>query len=213
MKAAILIFAIIMFSREGFTQTIEEWTQQKQTQIKYLINQVAANKVYLEYIQKGYAIAGNGLSVIGQIKNGDFTLHKDFFNGLLSINPSIKASSKVAGIIALQIQLIKQTNKNFNNIKDLNQLTADEMNYCHSIIQNLFKDCEQIIQELLMVTENGNIEMKDDERIQRIDQLYSSMQYNYTFSSALNNQMQMLSVLRIHDKSDIKRDKILNAIE
>ena len=90
MKAAILIFAIIMFSREGFTQTIEEWTQQKQTQIKYLLNQIAANKVYIGYLQKGYSIASKGLSTIGQIKNGEFTLHQDFFNRLLSINPAIK---------------------------------------------------------------------------------------------------------------------------
>src|SRR5690606_18622695 len=101
MKKTGLLLVGIMLCGFLHSQTIEEWTQQKQTQIKYLINQVAANKVYLEYIQKGYAIAGKGLSVIGQIKNGNFTLHKDFFNGLLSINPSIKASSKVAGIIAL----------------------------------------------------------------------------------------------------------------
>ena len=133
MKAAILIFAIIMFSREGFTQTIEEWTQQKQTQIKYLLNQVAANKVYIEYLQKGYSIASKGLTTIGQIKNGEYTLHKDFFNALLSINPAIKNWSKVAGIVAIQVQIIKQVNKGFTRIKELDQLTPDELDYCRQM--------------------------------------------------------------------------------
>ena len=201
MKAAILIFAIIMFSIEGFTQTIEEWTQQKQTQIKYLLNQVAANKVYIEYLQKGYSIASKGLTTIGQIKNGEYTLHKDFFNALLSINPAIKNWSKVAGIVAIQVQIIKQVNKGFNRIKELNQLTPDEMLYCNTIIQNLFKDCDVIIRELLIIISDGNLEMKDDERIRRIDQLHVSMQSNFTFCTKLNNQMHMLSVQRIHESA------------
>ena len=213
MKAAILIFAIIMFSREGFTQTIEEWTQQKQTQIKYLLNQVAANKVYIAYLQKGYSIASKGLTTIGQIKNGEYTLHKYFFNALLSINPAIKNWSKVAGIVAIQVQIIKQVNKGFNRIKELDQLTPDELDYCSTIIQNLFNDCEEIIRELLIIISDGNLEMKDDERIRRIDQLYGSMQSNFTFCTKLNNQMHMLSVQRIHERAAIHLDKTLNAVE
>ena len=202
-----------MFSREGFTQTIEEWTQQKQTQIKYLLNQVAANKVYIEYLQKGYSIASKGLTTIGQIKNGEYTLHKYFFNALLSINPAIKNWSKVAGIVAIQVQIIKQVNKGFNRIKELDQLTPDELDYCSTIIHDLFKDCDQIIQELVMITSKGKWEMKDDERIRRIDQLYLSMQSNFTFCTKLNNQMHMLSVQRIHERAVIHLDKTLNAVK
>ena len=213
MKAAILIFAIIMFSREGFTQTIEEWTQQKQTQIKYLLNQIAANKVYIGYLQKGYSIASKGLSTIGQIKNGEFTLHHDFFNRLLSINPAIKNWGKVASIIAIQVQLTKHTNNVFNRVKELDQLTPDELLYCNTIIQNLFNDCEEIIRELLIIIADGNLEMKDDERIRRIDQLHVSMQSNFTFCTKLNNQMHMLSVQRLHERSAIHLDKTLNEVE
>lgn len=213
MRTVILLIAFSMFNNGVNAQTLEEWTKQKQTQIKYLLNQVAANKVYIEYLQKGYSIASKGLTTIRQIKNREFTLHQDFFNALLSINPAIKNWSKVAGIIALQVQIIKQVNKGFNRIKELDQLTPDELVYCHTIIQNLLKDCDQIIQELLMITAQGNWEMKDDERIRRIDQLYGNMQNNYTFCTALNNQMHLLSIQRIHEHSAIILDKTLNAVE
>ena len=202
-----------MFNKGVFAQTLEEWTQQKQTQIKYLLNQVAANKVYIAYLQKGYSIASKGLTTIGQIKNGEYTLHKDFFNALLSINPAIKNWSKVAGIITLQVQIIKQVNKGFNRIKELDQLTTDELIYCSTIIQNLFNDCEEIIRELLIIITDGNLEMKDDERIRRIDQLHVSMQSNFTFCTKLNYQMHMLSVQRIHERAAIHLDKTLNAVE
>ena len=213
MRTVILMIAFSMFNTGVFAQTLEEWTQQKQTQIKYLLNQVAANKVYIEYLQKGYSIANKGLSTIGQIKNGEFTLHQDFFNALLSINPAIKNWSKVAGIVAIQVQIIKQVNKGFNRIKELDQLTPDELDYCSTIIQNLFNDCEEIIRELLIIIADGNLEMKDDERIRRIDQLYLSMQSNFTFCTKLNNQMHMLSVQRIHERAAIHLDKTLNAVE
>ena len=202
-----------MFNKGVFAQTLEEWTQQKQTQIKYLLNQVAANKVYIAYLQKGYSIASKGLTTIGQIKNGEYTLHKDFFNALLSINPAIKNWSKVASIIAIQVQLTKHTNNVFNRVKELDQLTPDELLYCNTIIQNLFNDCDEIIRELLIIITDGNLEMKADERIRRIDQLHVSMQSNFTFCTKLNNQMHMLSVQRIHERAAIHLDKTLNAVE
>ena len=213
MRTVILMIAFSKFNKGVFAQTLEEWTQQKQTQIKYLLNQVAANKVYIAYLQKGYSIASKGLTTIGQIKNGEYTLHKDFFNSLLSINPAIKNWSKVASIIAIQVQLTKHTNNVFNRVKELDQLTPDELLYCNTIIQNLFKDCEEIIRELLIIIADGNLEMKDDERIRRIDQLHVSMQSNFTFCTKLNNQMHMLSVQRIHERAAIHLDKTLNAVE
>src|SRR5258706_14560273 len=84
-------------------QTAEEWTQQKKTQIKYLLQQIAANKVYIDYLEKGYSIARNGLQTIQNIKKGDFNLHFNFFDSLKKVNPKIKGWAKVADIIAYQL--------------------------------------------------------------------------------------------------------------
>lgn len=213
MRTVFLTIAFAMFINGVNAQTIEEWTQQKQTQVKYLLNQVAANKVYIEYLQKGYSIASKGLTAIEQIKNGEFNLHRDFFNALLFINPAIKNWSKVTGIIELQKQLLKQANYGFMHIKELDQLTPEELEYCNTIIDNLLRDCDEIIQELMMVTSHGNWKMKDHERIQRIDRLYINMQSNYAFCKKLNNQIQLLSVQRMHDQTTIYHDKILNEVK
>jgi len=87
----ILLLALSMFS---YSQTVEEWTKQKKTQIKYLLQQIAANKVYLDYIEKGYGIARNGLNTIQSIKKGDFNLHSDFVSSLIKVNPKIKNYAK-----------------------------------------------------------------------------------------------------------------------
>lgn len=42
-------------------QTFDEWFRQKKTQKKYLVQQIAALKVYLGYLKEGYEIAQKGM--------------------------------------------------------------------------------------------------------------------------------------------------------
>lgn len=62
-------------TRASKVQTFHEWFRQKKTQKKYLIQQIAALKVYLGYVQKGYSIAQKGLTTVSNIKKGNFDLH------------------------------------------------------------------------------------------------------------------------------------------
>jgi hypothetical protein len=55
---------------------------QKGSQIKNLVKQIALLKVYLEALRNGYEIAKTGLKTISDIKKGDFQLHLDYFDGL-----------------------------------------------------------------------------------------------------------------------------------
>ncbi len=70
-------------------QTADEWLRQKQTQTKYLIQQIAALEMYNGYAHKGYSIAQHGLKTIEYFKTGEWRLHSDFFNSLDIISPEI----------------------------------------------------------------------------------------------------------------------------
>ena len=71
-----------MLGASAHSQTLAEWTQQKKTQIEYLLDQIAANKVLIDYVEKGYEISKIGLTTIQNIKLGDFNLHRDLFRSL-----------------------------------------------------------------------------------------------------------------------------------
>lgn len=63
-------------------QNIEEITQQKATQRKYLLEQIAAYRLYAGYLKKGYEIAQQGLSLVHTIQNkkqGDDRHHFQLF--------------------------------------------------------------------------------------------------------------------------------------
>ena len=82
MKRIMLWLAVIQISSIAHTQTWDEWFRQKETQKKYLLEQIAALNVYLGYVKEGYSIARDGLRIINDIKQGDFKLHDDKFQSL-----------------------------------------------------------------------------------------------------------------------------------
>ena len=211
MKNILLVLAIVMF-HTSFGQNPQEWTRQKKTQIKYLLQQIAANKVYIEYIEKGYNIAHKGLQTIQEIKKGDFNLSFDFFESQKIVNSKIKNWAKVADIITYQIRIIKAFKETMADIKETGQFSNEELNYCRRVFDNLLNECEKNIDELVSVVTNGNFGMKDDERMNRIDKLYMDMQDKYSFSSGFSEEMGVLSAKRLSDRTEIDFTKRLNAV-
>jgi hypothetical protein len=206
----LLLIAVLTGYQFCFGQTTEEWTQQKKKQIEYLLKQIAANKVYIDRLEKGYNIARNGLQVIQHIKKGDLDLHADFFASLKNVNPHLKLWARVKDIIASQVRIIQLTRETITDIKLGRQFTDDEVNYCSGVFDNLLEECLKNIDELVMILTDGDFEMKDDERMQRIGQFYSDMQDKYSFASSFSNETGTLSAQRISEQADINLSRKIN---
>jgi hypothetical protein len=187
--------------------------QQKQKQIKRMLEQIAANKVYIDYLEKGYNIARNGLQTIQNIKKGDFNLHFNFFDSLKKVNPKIKTWTKVADIIAYQIRIIKETKQTIKGIKEARQFTEDELDYCKAVFDNVLEECLKNIDDLVTIITDGEVEMKDDERMKRIDRLYADIQDKYSFTSSFSNEMGILSAERLSEQVEIIMSKKINAVQ
>lgn len=177
-------------------QTFNEWFRQKKTQIKYLRQQIAANQVYISYLQKGYKIASTGLSAIHAIKQGDFMLHSTFFNSLQSVNPKMP---EVADIISMQLQIIKTSKLSLQQSKGAKQFTSTELSYLQDVFNHLLNECSKDIDALLTVTTSGKTKMTDDERINRINDIYDDMQDKLSFSKSFADEAVMLAAERRHE--------------
>jgi hypothetical protein len=204
---SILIILLLMFNVFSFAQ------DQKKKQFKRMMEQIAANKVYIEYLEKGYNIARDGLHTIRDIKHGDLKMHLDYFNSLKRVNPKIKNWAKVAQIISYQVRIINDTRKTLIDIREAHQFTNVELDYCKGVFDNLLNECVKNIDELMLVITNGKTEMKDDERAQRINKLYEDMQDKYSFTSSFSSEMGMLSMQRLTEQVDINYSKRINRIQ
>jgi hypothetical protein len=210
-----LLFLLLLVSVAGSlqAQTFEEWFQQKKTQKKYLLQQIVALQVYIGYAQKGYKIAKEGLTTIGGFTKGEFNLHTDYFNSLKSVNPVIKRYTKVAEIIALQVKIVQNYNRTYRRLNRNDMFSGDELVYIGRVFNRLLDDCEKTLDELLTITTDGKLEMKDGERIERIDKLYLDMQDKYTFSQSFSNDAKSLAASRVKEKKDVQISRALQGIK
>ena len=213
MKKLIILLLLSLLAVGTQAQTFNELFQQKKTQKKYLIQQIAALEIYLGYVKKGYSIAKKGLNTIGDIKNGELNLHTDYFSSLKNVKPEIKNYTKVADIIVLQINIMNTYKHVYSNVNESWAFNPEEVSYINCVFTRLLDDCASTIYELTMITTAGKLEMKDGERLERIDELYMDMQDKYTFAQSFGNEALVLAAGRFQEKNDIQTSRTLNGIK
>lgn len=193
MKFIMILIAGMILSTAAPAQTWNEWFKQKKTQRQYLAKQIALLQVYLGYLKKGYEIADKGLTTIHNIKNGDFNLHRDFFGSLKNVNPHIKNSAKVADIIAFQVYIIQNIKRVNNFCKTNEYFTPEEIRYVAVVYSNMLFLCDASISELLTIIRSNETEMKDDERLVRIDKLYDDMLDKHAFVQSFDSDVRLIA--------------------
>lgn len=164
--------------------------------IKLYIQQIAANQVYIEYLQKGYRIAKNGLTTISNIKNGHWSLDKDFFAGLRGINPKVRNYTKVADIIALHITIARKSKAAMKQVRSADLFNNSETGYFDKVFAALSGACTDLTDELTQILTPNKLTMSDDERIKRIDRLYADMQDAYAFTKSFSNDINVMALQR-----------------
>lgn len=207
-----LMFLTLAATDCANAQTWNEWFKQKKTQKKYHYEQIAALQMHLDNLKKGITIVYKGLTAIHNIKNGDFNLHRDFFGSLKKVNPRISNSAKVADIIAFQVYIIQNLKKINNYCKNNESFTAEEIRYVALVYSNMLFLTDASISELLDIIRSDKSEMKDDERLNRIDKLYEDMLDKHAFVTGFGNEVVLLSHQREKEKREAEILRKLNGI-
>jgi len=165
-------FIFCMLIPRTHAQTFGEWFQQDKTQKKYLLAQIAALQIYLDYIKKGFTICHDGLYFIHQVKNGEFNLHSLFFSSLKKVNPQVLHYARAADIIANHTYIIAHYKGILSAANSSGQFSADENALFAKCFSNLVSEVNNTLSDLITVTTNDQMQMSDDERMKRIDELY-----------------------------------------
>ena len=193
-------------------QTWKEWFRQKKTQKEYLIQQIAALKVYLEYVKKGYKIVDKGLHLVGDIKDGNFHSHKHYFASLQQVNPAVASSGKVSSMLYYEEMVLKMASKMKSQFIASPLLTPEEVHYVKMVIENLVSQSNVNLDRANEVLSDQKLEMKDDERIRRLLALHEDAKDRYTFAREFSNGNHLLIMQREKEHVEIEKRKELEAL-
>lgn len=187
---------ILLFTGFLLNQGIHAQAKQR----KELLLQIAALQIYMDYAKKGYSAVSKGLNFIGDVKKGEVNLHGDYFASLLKINPKIKNYYKTAEIISLQFKIMKMYKSTYTKLKTDDLFQGNELDYIERSFERLLESCNESLDQLLFLTTDSELELKDDQRIGRIDELYKTMVGNYDFCLSFSNEAKLLSLSKSHEK-------------
>lgn len=195
-KIAVLLVALCVFNQSMSGQA---------KQRKELILQIAALQVYIDYAKKGYSAVSKGLNFIGDARKGELNLHGDYFTSLLKINPKIRNYYKTAEIISMQFKIMKLCRKTLADLKTADLFHGNELDYIERSFEKLLQNCSQTLDQLLVITTDAELELKDDQRLERIDLLHKTMLEDYNLCLSFSNEAKLLSISKTADKEDSKR--------
>lgn len=172
-----------------------------------LLKQIAALKVYGEYIQKGYSVVKKGLGVIGDFKNGELGLHSDYFESLGS-GMVVSDGITAAKIISLHEKIIMHAGRLQQNL-DVSLLSQDEISYCQRVKSRLMENCWHEIDHLYDLMTDQTLQMDDAKRLESIDAICQEMLGNYAFIKKFSADTELLIREREREYNSIEKSKKL----
>lgn len=207
MKKVLILFFCLLTGRWSQAQTFDEWFRQRKTQKKYLVQQIAALKVYLGYVQEGYTVAHEGLAAISNSKEGDFELHRNFFHSLKDVNAKISGFVRVTDMIALQFQIMQVCQAVEGQVRTSGLFTAGEKKYIFRLFNAFLEFCSTVTMDLSPIVTPGSTALKDNERLARLETLYASMQETYARTQRFASIIKVFALQRMKEKKDVQTSR------
>jgi hypothetical protein len=175
-------------------QTWSEFFKQKKTQIKYLTQQIAALRVYMGYVEKGYRITRDGVDLARDLKNGEFSLHKDYLRSLDGIGRVVSKDNRISAVEQMGSAINRLNGRALRFADKSGALNPGEKRYICKLWWEVLSDVRDYLDELRRVTTPGSYQMTDAERLQRIGRLYQAIQSVYTFARHFSDEMRIYAI-------------------
>lgn len=210
MKRIVAVLAVLCLALNAGAQTWDEWFHQKRTQIKYLLEQVSALKVYGNAMKKGYDIVDSGLKSIGRLKESDLRLHQDHFASLLTVEQHVKGSEFSRRIVFLTAAIQKLNTECKRKLLKDTEFSSSEKDYFSKVLHNISEESKAIGDEAVLLISDGSYQMTDAERLKRLQALSVNIEDLHVFARHFSNSISIAALTRTKEKKEVKKLKALN---
>lgn len=177
--------------------------EQEIEQLVLNIEKLLQFRKILSDMKEGYDVLVQGYGMVKDISEGNFNLHKLFLDGLLEVSPAVQQYERIAQLISLQAQLVKEYKAAYQRFQRSNLFNADELQYLQRVYAQLFNTSLQQLGDLAAIITAGKLRMSDEERLSSIDRLYTDMEEQLLFLRRFNNSTSVMLLQRTKDNNDV----------
>jgi len=205
MKRISIILVIILTCTYGSAQGLVNIFSQRAADLKNMGKQIALLQLYMGWIEQGYQIAGSGLHLISDIKQGEWNLHSLFFGSLALVNPAIKQCAEVTEVMQYQADITKELAV-LGLIKNLN---PEETDHLLEVKENLLGDCFRDLDHLISLLSDHVFRMSDEERIRSLAAIDLNMENHWKMAKELVGAVRLIALQRQRETHDVQSLKNL----
>ena len=194
---------------DGQSQTLREWVRQKATQKRYLVQQIAAQRVYLKLVKDGVKFARSGWGKIQGNKGAEVDLHSRFFNSLGTVSPQVKGYPKIMEVLAMQADVLGHYAEFRSRIRLHGFPSIQGRKILESVYPALLSRCNGLLTDLGAVLREGHLKMDDGQRILAIEEIGGEMYGLLLFSKGILDGSLTLSLLIKQFGSDLQKAEVI----
>ncbi|MCK7559431.1 hypothetical protein MKQ70_32465 [Chitinophaga sedimenti] len=198
---------IVRAQTQAVRPTLKEFIKQKKTQIEYLGINIVENQIYIELLKKGYRIAKEGTDIIHQAKNGEFNLHDGLYLSLKLVKSKFKSAAPVISFLEDNIYIEQQSRKLSRRFQQSGLADQAEVTFVVSTMETLRSKMSQSLDQLITVLTDRDLEMSDDERLHRLDELSQTSKTRSVFMQQFQAYASELLTARHFEKAEIESMK------
>lgn len=210
MKRLILIFSLsCLLLPEAGAQFLGGFFSQQSHKQELMLAQIAAFELYLSQVKSGYHIAETGLNAAWEMKNGTLGLNSAYFNSLQQVNPVMPNNPKAKAVTSMSRQIVSIFDREIAFEQKQQILSAAEQNYIRQVYRGMLQKCRGDLSELNNVLTGGKLQLTDQQRLARVDDLFSAMQNKLAFSGAFTAKCHRLALSRQQAAKDRQTLKTL----
>lgn len=161
-------------------------------------------KATLNDMYKGYKILDKGYTEIRDLAKGRFDLHKHFLDALLKVSPVVRNDSRTNAIMH-EVQDLKATYRQMTTVIQSSRVfTPQELDYFDAMYNVLYQHSQQSLDELNIVTTEGQLRMSDAQRLRAIGRIQRDVSGQTAALQQLYSGAVLQMVQRQHQQNEIK---------
>lgn len=200
----LMVIVVVIFS------VFETEMLQAQGWRRRMLEQIAALQVQIGYVKKGVSIIKDGTKLIGDFKEGEFLLHRNYYDSLLKVSPAIAGNKKAKAIPPLYEQMQSRSLRLLQSADSAELIATHEKKALRLVLEDLWARLQAEMGEFELVITPGRLSLSDDERIALIEKAYERLLAMNAYQKTLYQN----TITLLRGRSDGVRDiRIIRALQ
>ncbi|HEY4062372.1 MAG TPA: hypothetical protein VGM30_10750 [Puia sp.] len=140
-----------------------------------MLEQIAALQTLIGSVEKGYRASEQGLATIRDIRQGEFDLHRTFFQSLSTVDTGVAQMPVVAAILQWRQAIGYAFETAMTRYHSSPWLQPPEKDYVQSVYEKVEIVCGQDGETMGALIRDSVVQMTDGERMRRLTKIGNRM--------------------------------------